>query len=156
MLAIDIPGYGDLALEHLVLDMNGTIALDGELLPGVAEALKALDGILRPLIITADTRGAAAAVGERLGVEVRVIGGDWEAGEKLAVVEELGVDGVVAIGNGANDHLMLKTCALGICVVGPEGASRSAVDAADVLTVSIQSALGLLTDSQRLRATLRT
>lgn len=156
MLAIDIPGYGDLALEHLVLDMNGTIALDGALLPGVGEALTALDGIVRPLIITADTRGAAVAVGERLGVEVRVIGGEWEAGEKLAVVEELGVDGVVAIGNGANDHLMLKTCALGICVVGPEGAARSAVDAADVLVGSIEVALGLLADPQRLRATLRT
>ena len=36
MIAVDIPGYRELRLEHLVLDYNGTLAEDGKLLPGVA------------------------------------------------------------------------------------------------------------------------
>lgn len=156
MLELDIPGYGALALEHLVLDVNGTIADGGELLPGVAEALAALRGVLRPVAVTADTHGTAGALGETLGIEVRIIASGWEAGDKLSVVQELGADAVVAIGNGANDALVLKACAVGICVIGPEGASRAAVEAADLVVPSIQAALALLTDPRRLMATLRT
>lgn len=156
MLELNIPGYGALALEHLVLDVNGTIAAGGELLPGVAEGLAALEGVLKPVAITADTQGTAASLGERLGIEVQVIASGWEAGDKLALVQDLGADSVVAIGNGANDALVLKSCAVGICVLGPEGAARAALEAADVVAPSIEAALLLLTDPRRLMATLRT
>jgi len=79
VLELDIPGYGTLALEHLVLDVNGTIAGGGQLLPGVAEGLAALNGVLHPVAITADTQGTAAVLGERLGIEVHVISSGWEA-----------------------------------------------------------------------------
>lgn len=156
MLELDIPGYGALTLEHLVLDVNGTISGGGELLPGVAEGLAALEGVLRPVAITANIRGTAASLGERLGIDVRVIASGWEAGEKLALVQELGPDSVVAIGNGTNDALVLKASAVGICVIGPEGAARAALDAADVVVPSIACALELLSDPRRLSATLRT
>lgn len=42
MFAIEIPGYPTLKLEHLVLDFNGTLALDGQLLKGVAGRLERL------------------------------------------------------------------------------------------------------------------
>ena len=38
MIEIDIPGYKTLHLEHLVLDYNGTLAVDGVLIDGVATA----------------------------------------------------------------------------------------------------------------------
>lgn len=34
MVEIDIPGFRTLRLEHLVLDVNGTLALAGGLLAG--------------------------------------------------------------------------------------------------------------------------
>ena len=37
MLTIPIPGRSALQLQHIVLDYNGTIALDGELMPGVED-----------------------------------------------------------------------------------------------------------------------
>lgn len=40
MLELEIPGWGEAAIENLVLDYNGTIALDGELLPGAAERIE--------------------------------------------------------------------------------------------------------------------
>ena len=60
MEPIDIPGHGPLPLRHLVLDYNGTLALDGNLVPGVAERLTELaaaPGALRVHVITADTFG---------------------------------------------------------------------------------------------------
>ncbi len=45
MLAIDIPGRGQLQIEHLVLDVNGTLAVDGVLIEGVAAGLERLEGL---------------------------------------------------------------------------------------------------------------
>ena len=39
MIDIEIPGSTNFQINHLVLDYNGTLALDGELLEGVAEGL---------------------------------------------------------------------------------------------------------------------
>ena len=61
MISIDIPGFGPLRLEHLVSDYNGTLAVDGQLLPGVADLLKQLSASVRIHIITADTFGLARA-----------------------------------------------------------------------------------------------
>jgi soluble P-type ATPase len=61
----------------------------------------------------------------------------------------------VAVGNGRNDVLMLRAAALGIVVVGPEGASARAVEAADVVAGSMPHALALLAEPAMLTATLR-
>ena len=61
MIEINIPGFGDLRLSHLVLDFNGTLAVDGRLLPGVGDALTSLASQLAVHVITADTFGLAAA-----------------------------------------------------------------------------------------------
>ena len=61
MLTISIPGFRDLHLEHLVLDYNGTLACDGELLRGVKQALETLAEHVRIHVVTADTFGRAAA-----------------------------------------------------------------------------------------------
>lgn len=156
VIQLDIPGYGELRLHHLVLDVNGTIAAGGELIEGVAEGIAALDGALRTVAITADTHGTAHALGKGLGIDVHVITGSWEAGDKLELVQDLGADAVVAIGNGSNDALMLRSAAVGVCVVGPEGASRATLEAADIVVTDIRDALALLADPRRMLATLRT
>jgi soluble P-type ATPase len=58
-------------------------------------------------------------------------------------------------GNGANDVLMIREAALGIAVVGPEGASGATVAAADLVCRSILEALDLVGEPQALAATLR-
>ena len=155
MLEADIPGYGELRLTNLVLDVNGTVAEGGELLLGVAERLAALSNTLTAVAVTADTQGTAASLGEALGIEVHVIESGHEALQKLALVEELDPDTVVAVGNGANDALMLRACALGICVLGPEGAARGTWESADIVVTDILDALDILAHPKRLVATLR-
>lgn len=67
----------------------------------------------------------------------------------------MGSGNVVAIGNGSNDGLMLAKAALGIIVLGPEGAAVKALQQADVLVKDINDGLDLLLYPKRLVATLR-
>ena len=155
MIEVDVPGLGLLELKHLVLDLNGTIALDGEVLPGVTERLDRLSGQLNVHLLSADTRGLAAQTAAQLGVTLtRVDPGD-ESGRKRKVVELLGRHEVVAIGNGVNDRQMLEAAALGIAVLGSEGLAVASLTAADVVARSTQDALDLLLSPRRLAATLR-
>ncbi len=156
MLTVEIPGHGLLEMHTLVLDVNGTILCDGAVVAGVEPALEALAPVLRVIAVTADTRGEAAQQLARLAIErVHIVPRGGEAEAKLDLVDELGSQGVVAVGNGANDELMLRDAALGIAVIGGEGAARAALDAADVVVTSIGDALGLLLEPRRLVATLR-
>jgi len=155
MLTVEIPGYGQLALEHLALDLNGTLALDGEVLPGVAERLAALSPHLQIHLLTADTRGRGAATAASLAIRLhRLTPGD-EAAQKRAFVESLGAERVAAVGNGANDAEMLVVAALGVAVLGPEGLARAAWQNADLVVPDFGAALDLLLHPQRLVATLR-
>ncbi len=154
MIRLDIPGWGVLELEHLVLDLNGTIALDGEVLAGVPERLAALSESLTIHLVTADTRGQATVIAEQLGIRLVLVTPGDEADQKRALVERLGAERVVAIGNGANDAKMLQAAVLGIAVLGPEGLAGEALRAADVV-VGIHDALDLLLHPRRLVATLR-
>ena len=68
MIEIEIPGRGVMQLHHLVSDVNGTLALDGQLLPGVVEALRALGQQLEIHLLTADTYGRQASIDQALGL----------------------------------------------------------------------------------------
>ncbi|MBN2248019.1 MAG: HAD family hydrolase [Coriobacteriia bacterium] len=156
MLEIDTPGRGTLDLEHLLLDVNGTIAAGGVLVPGVAEALASLESVLHAVAVTADTHGTAPALRAATGIDIIVIAPGNEAAQKQALLRELGAERTVAVGNGANDALMLREAAVGIAVIGTEGAARAALDAADIVVTDIADALALLLEPRRLLATLRT
>ncbi len=154
-MELSVPGWGSHTIEHVVLDMNGTITLDGELLDGVTQRLADLAARIHVAVITADTHGGAAKLEESLGLETVVLRTGGEAEQKAEFVRRLGADRCVAIGNGANDVLMLSESALGICVIGREGASIAAVAAADLAVADIRDALDMLLRPRRLVATLR-
>ncbi|WP_461211392.1 HAD family hydrolase [Desulfocurvus sp. DL9XJH121] len=156
MLHFDIPGRAPLVLEHLVLDLNGTLCADGELLTGLVPPLSSLAANLAIHAVTADTHGKAAELLRGLPLTVRVLppGGEDEA--KRNFVRHLGPGRTAAMGNGANDRLMLAEAALGVALIQAEGACAQAVAAADVVCTDIRDALNLLLRPQRLIATLRT
>jgi P-type E1-E2 ATPase len=152
MRVIELPGEPPLVLEHLVLDLNGTLTNHGELLPGVAERLSTLARDLHLHLLTADTFGTADAVGSVLDLPVaRVSSG----AEKQEYVAALGPDATAAIGNGRNDVAMLEAVALAIAIIGPEGSAFAAVAAADIVCRSITEALDLVIDERMLGSTLR-
>jgi soluble P-type ATPase len=74
---------------------------------------------------------------------------------KLRVLESLDPTRTIAIGNGSNDHLILKEAALGIAVLGEEGMSVLAMKNADIVVRDISNALDLFLKPKRLIAILR-
>ncbi len=155
MMEINIPGFGQLHIVHLILDYNGTLARDGMLLPGVRDALYELSGMIQLHVLTADTFGGVSQILEGVPVTMTVISPENQAEAKLEYVQKLGENTVAAIGNGRNDRLMLRAAALSIAVVQEEGASFETIACADVVCSSILDALELFTHSKRLIATLR-
>ena len=155
MVEVDIPGYGPLRLEHLVLDYNGTLAVDGEPLAGVKDALKNLAKSLEVHVLTADTFGKVQSRLEGLPCRLSVLPVENQDIGKLDYVKTLGAERTVCVGNGRNDRLMLKEAALGVAVILDEGVAVETLNSADVVCTSILSALELLTNPLRLTATLR-
>ena len=155
MIEIQIPGFKHLRLDHLVLDYNGTLALDGTLLPGVRDLLTELSGALKIHVITADTFGLASSQLDGLPVTLTIAPLENQADTKLEFVNTLGAEGVAAIGNGRNDRKMLKAAALGVAVLQKEGGAVEALASADLATTSVTDALALLQNPKRLIATLR-
>ena len=154
MIRVDVPGMGILSFHFLVLDLNGTLTLDGDLIPGVRERLETLAGNLDIHILTADSLGRAAEIGRDLPVTLKNIPEKDQVEEKRSYVRHL-PRRCVAVGNGRNDTGMLADAALGIAVLGPEGVFARAVHAADVCVRDINDALDLLINTDRLKATLR-
>jgi soluble P-type ATPase len=149
---INVPGGSALVLDHLVLDVNGTITNRGVLIPGVAARIARLRETFDVHLLTADTYGTADEISAALDVPAERV---TDGVAKVAALQRLGGDSCVAIGNGANDELMLRTVGLGIAVLGPEGASPRTLAAADLVCGSILTALDLLTEPRALTSTLR-
>lgn len=155
MIEIDIPGFGHLLLEHLVLDFNGTLATDGQLLSGVADSLQRLAQRLSVHVVTGDTYGSVANQLQGQAIHLVTLGPSDQALAKVKFIAELGPGRVAAIGNGRSDVGMLDAAVLAIAVVGDEGSASALVASADVIVTSIAAALALLANERRLVATSR-
>jgi soluble P-type ATPase len=155
MIEIDIPGWGNIEIENFVLDLNGTIATDGKIPSELKEKINSLSKKTKIYILTADTQGTVSEESSDMSVELLKVSEEDSAEVKLRVVESLDPSRTVAIGNGSNDHFILKEAALGIAVLGDEGVSASAMKNADVIVKNISDALDLFLKPKRLIATLR-
>jgi len=155
MIELIIPGRGTIQLEHLVSDVNGTLAVDGTLHEGLPRIINALKDRLEIHLLTADTHGRQYLIDEQLNLEaVRVRSGN-EAEQKAAYVRELGREHVVALGQGTNDSGMLREAAIGICILSAEGTAVETLLAADLVVPDIYTALELLEKPIRMVASLR-
>ncbi|MEX2682155.1 MAG: HAD family hydrolase [Candidatus Sigynarchaeota archaeon] len=158
VLKVDIPNFGILNLEHLVMDMNGTIATEGIIHDDLAVLFDQLNKAktLALHLLTADTFGTAVEMAKSFGLECHVLPKKRiEAEEKLDYINSLGSEKCVAIGNGNNDCMMLEHAGLGIAVLGHEGIATQCLFSADIVVQDPKDALLLLLNPARLVATLR-
>jgi soluble P-type ATPase len=153
-MQVVIPGQEALILHHLVLDFNGTIALDGLILQNVREKLIELSTLLKIHVLTADSNGSAARECEGLPLELYVIGKDDQREGKRRFVSQLG-QGVAVMGNGVNDELMFREADLSIAVIGKEGCATVTLMSSSIVVTDIIDGLNLLIKHHRLIPTLR-
>ena len=154
-MEITFPGKTTLKLRNLVLDYNGTLAVDGVPIDGCLQRMLQLSDWLNIFIITADTFGKVENYINDPRFSLRSLAPGDQSEQKQKFVQSLGAESVVAIGNGYNDHLMLKEAALGLALIQTEGAATKTILNADAVFKSINDALDALLNVKRLIATLR-
>lgn len=155
MIRIEIPGRETLAIEHVVLDYNGTIAVDGLVLDELKPRLQALLKEVSVTVLTADTYGTVRAECEPLGLRVETFPREGAAECKAEIVKKLR-GGRACFGNGFNDCRMFDAAELSVAIMEAEGVCGALLPHADVVVRSAAEALDLLLRPDRLRATLRT
>jgi soluble P-type ATPase len=156
MIDLEIPGFGEIRVEHLVLDFNGTLAVDGRPVAGVKELLAEISRRLTVHVLTADTFGRVEQEMADVNCSVSILPPGRQDEGKHRYVKSLGAENTVAVGNGRNDAQMLEASRLGIAVILEEGASSAALRSADIVCTGILPALSLLVHPLRLTATMRT
>jgi P-type E1-E2 ATPase len=155
MIELNIPGRGQIQLEYLVSDINGTIAVDGHLIEGVPRLINDLQDRLEVHLLSADTHGRQSQIERKLNLKmVRIHPGD-EQDQKAAYLERIGSQNVIAFGQGANDASMLKKAVIGICILSAEGVAVETFNSADLVVPDIETAFELIQKPIRLVASLR-
>lgn len=158
-IEVDLPCGVFYNLQNILLDMNGTMTVDGKWIDGVAERLKDIAKLLNVYILSADTNQTMEELTRALVKDGSIRAHRLESGrgdiQKLEFLRDLGRENTVAVGNGCNDALMLRDAALGICVIGREGASVNAMMSSKMVVSNICDAFDLFLKPSRLIATLR-
>lgn len=155
MLIYKIPGREDIKIENIVLDYNGTIAVDGKILDGVKQLLSKLKNHANIYILTADTYGTVEEECSNIGGEVLTFPKENAGESKKDIVKKLGGEKTLCVGNGFNDIPMFKESILSIAVIEGEGACGKLLVHADIVTRSIIEALEIILNKNKMKATLR-
>lgn len=155
MITIKIPGYQNIEAQHLVLDFNGTLAIDGKLIDEIKPLIEVLSNQLTIHVLTADTFGTCKNELSALKCSLQILSPNFQDSQKESYILSFGEKQVIAIGNGSNDALMVKSAALGIVVLQKEGASVKTILSADIVCNNILDALELLINPLRIVSTLR-
>lgn len=155
MIKVDIPGRESLELDNLVLDFNGTIAVDGRILENIKKPLTELSKLINIYVITADTYGVAKEECEKLDLKVITIPTGCAGAHKSELVKKLGQKSTAAIGNGFNDIEMFKEAELSVAVIEGEGTCSKLIINSDIVTRSIEDALNLFLIPNHIKADLR-
>lgn len=156
MKIYEIPNYKRLEIENILLDINGTIQFSGKISEELKQKIIELKQKFQIILISADTRGNLKEIASELGVNYeKLTKKRSEREQKEKIVEKYNKENTIAIGNGNNDELMLKKAALGIAIIGSEGASIKAINSADIIVTNPIDAIDLILDEKKLIATLR-
>lgn len=154
MITFDIPGFDPIEIEHVLLDYNGTIAVDGVLPDDVAGLIGEIAKQAKVYVLTADTYGTVRSQCAHLDVEVKTFPRAGAAAFKTEHARSL-QGGVACLGNGRNDIGMFQEADLSIAVLDAEGMCAGLLPYADIVSRSMSEALALLLNPDRVRATLR-
>lgn len=154
-MRIDIPGYKELNITTLLLDYNGTIATDGIIPESVKSRLKELAEDFDIYVLTADTHGTARKQCEDIPVTVYTFPVGNAADYKEEIIEKIGGEQCVVLGNGRNDIKMFCKAALSIAIMDTEGMCAKLFLESDICVTSIENGLDLLLNPKRIIADLR-
>ncbi len=152
-MTYDIPGQQPLTINTIILDLNGTLSIGGVIPDGVSPRLDRLKAMgFKVLLFTGNTRNDADKLAAGLGVGWKLA---KNSADKRDLALELDPETCASVGNGLIDLELMKVVKLAIVTLQSEGVHVQTLLVSDIVVPSINDALDLFIDSQRLVATLR-
>lgn len=148
-----VPGVGDIEINTLVFDLNGTISNRGKVIDGVAERLKNLKNAgFRLIMITSDQRGLGENTAKVLGMEYYHAETSTDKEKIILTLDPLTT---AAFGNARVDIGMFHHARVSIACIEGEGIHAEIFRFADILVKSVNDALDLFLDQDSFISTMK-
>ena len=154
MISIQRPGMEDLDIHFVLIDFEGTLAMDGRVHPKVKDKVNLLSKRATIYILTKSNREKVEETLRKMKAEILYVAEGDSSQQKLNVLQRLGPHQTAVIGNGLDDGQIMEQAGLGMCVIGKEGSSAEAMVKADLVVTHVLDALDFLLKPLRQRATL--
>jgi len=154
MISIQRPGMESLELHFVLIDFEGTLAMDGRVHPKAKDKVNLLSKRVTVYILTKSSKGKVEETLKKMKAEILYMTEGDSSQQKLDVLQRLGPHQTAVIGNGFDDVQIMEQAGLGMCVIGKEGSSTEAVAKADLVVASVLDALDFLLKPLRQGATL--
>ena len=154
MISIQRPGMEDLDIHFVLIDFEGTLAMDGRVHPKAKDKVNLLSKRASIYILTKSNREKVEETLRKMKAEILYVAEGDSSQQKLNVLQRLGPHQTAVIGNGLDDGQIMEQAGLGMCVIGKEGSSAEAMAKADLVVTHVLDALDFLLKPLRQRATL--
>ena len=154
MISIQRPGMESLDIHFVLIDFEGTLAMDGRVHPKAKDKVNLLSKRATLYILTKSNREKVEETLRKMKVEILYVTEGDSSQQKLKVLQRLGPHQTAVIGNGLDDVRIMEQAGLGMCVIGKEGSSAEALAKADLVVTHVLDALDFLLKPMRQRATL--
>lgn len=140
-------------IKTLVLDLNGTLTVHGQVPGGVHEQIDTLKSLgFRIVLLSGDVRGTAKDIAEQLRIELIMA---KNSDEKELAILKLEPQTCASIGNARIDIGTFKHARVSVLTLQAEGIHAETIQYADIIVPSIQDALSLFIDKKSFEATMR-
>jgi len=148
-----VPHGETLEINTIVLDLNGTLSINGIIPPGVKERIQRLrDDGFKIILFTGNQRENADKLCGSLDIEYKVTP---TGTEKESEMLKLDTTKCAAIGNARIDIGTFKHAKLSILTLQAEGIHTKTLDYVDIIVPSIIDALDLFLNKDSLCSTLK-
>ena len=147
------PNKETINIENIVLDLNGTLAVNGRVSEKTKQLVLELKQLkYRVVLISGDIRGNAAEIAKELDLELFLGANSFAKAEQMQRFDK---ERTAAIGNARIDIGTFQNAKISIATIQSEGIHTGILQYVDVLVPTIEDALGLFIDVKSLEATLR-
>jgi soluble P-type ATPase len=154
MISIQRPGMESLDIHFVLIDFEGTLAMDGRVHPKAKDKVNLLSKRVTITILTKSNREEVEETLRKMRAEILYVTEGDSSQQKLNALQRLGAHQTAVIGNGLDDVRIMEQAGLGMCVIGKEGASAEAMAKADLVVTHVLDALDFLLKPLRQRAIL--
>jgi len=149
----NIPKGETIEINTIVLDLNGTLTVNGKLESSTEKLVKQLQNKgFRLVLISGDIRGNAKTIADKLGLDLYL---GSTSDEKAAQMQQFDKNKTAAIGNARIDIGTFENAKISIATLQSEGIHTAIIKHVDIIVPNIDNALQLFLDKKSLEGTLR-